>query len=79
MEDETWHHVIKDKYLPYTSVTTWLRSALVNQPLASQFWKRLMKSLPLITHCLRWNPGGGDAILIGLDKIPGIGTNSFLS
>jgi hypothetical protein len=79
MEDGIWHRVIKDKYLPYTSVATWLRSALVTQPLASQFWKRLMKSLPLITHWLSWKPGGGDAILIGLDKILGIGTNSFLS
>jgi hypothetical protein len=79
MEDEIWHRVIKDKYLPYTSVATWLRSALVTQPLASQLWKSLMKSLPLITHWLIWKPGRGNSVLIGLDKILGIGNTSFLS
>jgi hypothetical protein len=79
MEDGIWHRVIKDKYLPYTSVATWLRSSQVIQQMASQFWKISMKSMPLITHWLRWNPGGGDAILIGLDKILGIGSNSLLS
>jgi hypothetical protein len=58
MEDGIWHCVIKDKYLPYTSVATWLRSTQVFQPVASHFWKSLMKSLPLITHWLSWKPGG---------------------
>jgi hypothetical protein len=30
MKDNIWHRVIKDKYLPYTFVATWLRSANVN-------------------------------------------------
>jgi hypothetical protein len=50
MEDGIWHWVIKDKYLFYIPVATWLRFAQVIQPLASHFWKNLMKSLPLITH-----------------------------
>jgi hypothetical protein len=79
MEDGIWHCVIKDKYLPYTSVTTWLISAQVIQPVASHFWKSLMKSLPLITHWLRWIPGGGAMILIGLYMILGMGKLSFLS
>jgi hypothetical protein len=27
MKDGIWHKVIKDKYLPFTSVVTWLRDA----------------------------------------------------
>jgi hypothetical protein len=69
MKEGIWHQVIKDKYLPYTSVATWLRSTTVIQPLASQIWKNLLKSLPLITHWLSWNPGNGHSVLIGLDKI----------
>jgi hypothetical protein len=79
MEDGIWHRLIIDKYLPYTSMDTWLRFAKVIQPVASHLWKILVKSLPLITHWLIWKPGGGDAILIGLDKILGFGSNSFLS
>jgi hypothetical protein len=41
MEDEIWHRVIKDKYIPYTYVATWLRSTMVTQPLASHFWKNV--------------------------------------
>jgi hypothetical protein len=74
-----WHKVIKDKYLPYTSVTTWLRSATTTQPSASQTWKNLTKSLPLITHWLSWFPGNGQSILLGQDIILGNGSISFLS
>jgi hypothetical protein len=74
-----WHKVIKDKYLPYTSITTWLRSTSTTQPMASQTWKNLTKSLPLITHWLSWFPGNGQSILIGQDKILGSGTLSLLS
>jgi hypothetical protein len=31
-----WHRVIKDKYLPYSSVSTWLRSTTVHTSRASQ-------------------------------------------
>jgi len=71
--------VIKDKYLPYSSVETWLRSAQTTQPMASHFWKCLMKSLPLITHWLNWMPCRGDAIVIGLDKVLGMGNCSILT
>jgi hypothetical protein len=74
-----WHKVIKDKYLPYSSISTWLRSASTAQPLASQTWKNLLKSLPLITHWLSWYPGNGQSVLIGQDKILGIGNPSLLS
>jgi hypothetical protein len=39
----------------------------------------MMKSLPLITHWLSWKPGNGCSVLIGLDKILGIGNASILS
>jgi hypothetical protein len=79
MKDGIWHRVIKDKYLPYISVSTWFRSTTTKQPLASQTWKNLLKSLPLITHWLSWNPGNGHSVLIGQDKILGIGNSSLLS
>jgi hypothetical protein len=79
MKDGIWHQVIKDKYLPYSSVATWLRTTSPLQPAASQIWKNLMKSLPLITHWISWKPGNGYSILIGLDKILGIGNSSLLS
>jgi hypothetical protein len=79
MEDEIWDWVIKENYLPYVSVATWLRSAQVIQPLASHFWKNLMNSLPLIIHWLSWKPENGYSILIGLDKILGIGNTTILS
>lgn len=79
MKDGIWHKVIKDKYLPYVSVATCLRSATVIQPPASQTWKNLLKSLPLITHGLSWNPRNGHSVLIGMDKIQGMGDSSLLS
>jgi hypothetical protein len=36
-----------------------------------------MKLLPLITHWLSWKPGNGYSILIGLDKILGIGNTTI--
>jgi hypothetical protein len=74
-----WQQVIKDKYLPYFSVATWLRSTSPLQPAASQIWKNLLKSLPLITRWISWKPGNGSSILIGLDKILGINNSSLLS
>jgi hypothetical protein len=39
MKDGIWHRVIKDKYLPYCSVSTWLRSTTQRMTYASQTWK----------------------------------------
>jgi hypothetical protein len=79
MKEGIWHQVIKDKYLPYNSVATWLRSTTVIQPSAFADLEKLLKSLPLITHWLSWNPGNGHSVLIGLDKILGIDDSSLLS
>jgi hypothetical protein len=46
---------------------------------ASQTWKNLLKSLPIITHWLSWSPGSGQVILIGKDLILGLGSSSLLS
>jgi hypothetical protein len=39
----------------------------------------LIKSLPLITHWLSWQPSNGCSILIALDKILGMGKTYLLS
>lgn len=49
------------------------------QPSASQTWKNLTKSLPLITHWLSWFPGNGQSILLGQDIILSNGSISLLS
>jgi hypothetical protein len=78
-KDGIWHNVVKDKYFPYHSVETWLRFASPSQPGASQVWKNLMKSLPIITRWISWQPGNGHSIYIGLDKILGLDRSSLLS
>jgi hypothetical protein len=50
MKEDIFHMVIKDKYLPYSSVATCLSSTTIIHPLALQIWKNLLKSLPLISH-----------------------------
>jgi hypothetical protein len=65
MKDGIWHRVIKDKYLPYCSVSTWFRTTTNRSISASQTWKNLLKSLHLITHWLSWSPGSGHSVIIG--------------
>jgi hypothetical protein len=74
-----WNRVIKDKYLPYESVHTWLRSASAGSTYGSQTWKNLINSLPLVLQWLAWNPGTGQSIVIGKDVILGMGKDSFLT
>jgi hypothetical protein len=74
-----WNQVIKDKYLPHTSVSTWLRTTMVLQPSTLHIWKILMKLFPLITHWISWNPENGFSVLISLENILGIGNTSLLS
>jgi hypothetical protein len=79
MKDDIWHRVIKDKYLPYSSVFTWLRSTTQRTTNASQTWRNLVKSINVITHWLSWSPGSGHSVIIGKDKILGLGNFSLLS
>ena len=74
-----WQHVIKDKYLPYGSVTRWLRSIECMVPQGSQTWRTLQKSIPFLLHWIAWNPCLGHSIIIGKDLILGLGSKVFLS
>jgi hypothetical protein len=74
-----WHRVLKDKYLPNTTIKNWFRSHTFQQKATSRIWGGLMKSIHLITHWLSWNLGSGQLIALGKDKILGMGENYFLS
>jgi hypothetical protein len=74
-----WHKVIKDKYLPYCSVSTWFRSVNRSQGSTSPVWRNILKVLPLLDHWLYWKPGNGEAVQVGRDCIMGMGQQSFLS
>jgi hypothetical protein len=78
-QSSIWHKVIKDKYLPYCSVSTWFRSVNRSQGSTSPVWKNILKSLPLLDHWLCWKPGNGEAVQVGRDCIMGLGQQSFLS
>jgi hypothetical protein len=77
--DGIWHNVIKDKYLPFSTVTNWLRSPSFNLTTTSRIWSNLLKSVHLITHWLSWIPDSGHLVALGRDKILGLGDRSFLS
>jgi hypothetical protein len=79
MRDGIWHKVIKDKYLPFTTVINWFRSTSFQQTMASRIWNSLLKSVHLITNWLSWIPGSGHHVVLGRDKILGMGDRSFLS
>jgi hypothetical protein len=79
MKNGIWKKVIKDKYLPFTTVKNWFRSASFHQRVASKIWNSLLKSVHLITNWLRWNPGSGHHVVLDKDKILGMGDKSFLS
>jgi len=49
MGDGIWHEVIKEKYLPSTTITNWLRSPTFNMTIVSKTWGGLLKSIHLIT------------------------------
>jgi hypothetical protein len=74
-----WHRVLKDKYLPHTTIKNWFRSHTFQHKATSRIWGGLMKSVHLINHWLSWNPGSGQLIALGKDRILGMGENSFLS
>jgi hypothetical protein len=79
MQNGIWKRVIKDKYFPHISVTTWLRSSSPVSSFGSQTWKNLLNTLPLIMHWLAWKPGSGDSIIVGKDELLGLGKDSILS
>jgi hypothetical protein len=68
-----------DKYLGSQPLHHWIRKSSFNLNRASQFWKGLVASSPVILHWLRWKPGVGSEILLGRDRILGLGDRSLLS
>jgi hypothetical protein len=74
-----WHKIIMDKYLGNINVSTWLRSNSFIQNGVSKIWSGLLKVTYLILHGISWNPGSGDLVALGKDRILGIGDSSYLS
>jgi hypothetical protein len=74
-----WKKVIKDKYLPYVSVSRWFRLETRSQGDSSPVWRNLLKSKPLLDHWLCWKTGNGCSYTGGRDQLMGLGINSFLS
>jgi hypothetical protein len=72
MQPGIWNRVLKDKYLPHFSVSTWLRYVDPTSRVGSQTWKNLINALPLIVRWLAWKPGNGVDIWIGKDAILGV-------
>jgi hypothetical protein len=76
--NDIWSMIIKDKYLPFSSVATWLRSGHPIIRNASRTWRNLTSSVHWITRGLCWKPGSGHTINIGTDCIIGLGGASTL-
>jgi ribonuclease HI len=74
-----WSSVIKDKYFPYTSVASWLRTGSTLTRATSHTWRNLVKSAHWIQNWLCWMPGSGHSIVIGKDSITGLRSTSILS
>jgi hypothetical protein len=79
MLDGLWHHVLKSKYFPSVSVARWLRMVPMDGTKGSPTWRYLQKSLYILLHWLAWLPGLGESIMIGKDKILGMGDATLLS
>jgi hypothetical protein len=45
---------------------------------ASRIWSSLVRTIPIILHWISWRPGARFHILIGRDRILGLGERSFL-
>jgi len=78
MGEGIWHRVILDKYLYQTSVTNWFRSKTFKKNGLSRIELGLSKVLFLILHGLSWILRDGQSILLGKDRILGLGDRSFL-
>jgi hypothetical protein len=79
MQDGLWHRVLKDKYFPFVLVARWLRTITIVDVKGSRTWKHLLKSLHILLHWLAWSLGTWDSILLGKDRILGLGYGSIMS
>jgi hypothetical protein len=78
-QQSIWHQVIFDKYLHNNTLFYWLRQPAHNLHAVSRIWASLVRSLHVLNHWISWNPGTGQLIAIGRDKILGMGDASLLS
>jgi hypothetical protein len=74
-----WQKVIKEKYLHNATLINWIRQSSHQCTSASRIWTSLSRALPVINHWLSWYPGAGHLIVVGRDRILGMGDRSFLS
>jgi hypothetical protein len=44
-----WKKILKEKYFPHLSVSSWLKSVNLNYSSASKIWTSLVKVVPLLT------------------------------
>jgi len=80
MEEVLWDRVIKDKYFPFGSVETWLRSAtLVGDQGSYMPQRNLIKSLHIPLNWIAWSPGTVESIIIGKDCSLGMGEATIMS
>jgi hypothetical protein len=50
MQEDLWHRVLKDKYLPFVSVAHWIQTVNITKEKGSRSWKYLLKSLHILLH-----------------------------
>jgi hypothetical protein len=79
MEDGLWHRVLKEKYFPFVSIHRWLHTVDIHKVRGSQIWTYLLKSIHLLLHWIVWSPKDGKSIVIGKDRILGLGDAALLS
>jgi hypothetical protein len=79
MQPGIWNRILKDKYLPHFSVSTWFRYADPTSRVGLQTWKNLINVLPLIVRWLAWKLRNGADISIDKYAILGMGSEAFLS
>lgn len=77
-QDSIWHRVVLDKYLQNTTLVNWLRKPTHFISSTSRVWSSLVRTIPIILHWLSWRPGAGHLIMIGRDRILGLGERSIL-
>lgn len=66
------------KYLHNLSPISWLRKLSHDTNSASKIWSSLVRTLPIILNWISWRPGAGSLIIVGRDRILGLGENSVL-
>jgi hypothetical protein len=74
-----WKKVIKEKYLPFDSVSLWFKMETNSNVASSPVWRHLLKSKKLLDHWLSWKTGNGSSIQVGRDHIMGLDNLSILS